>query len=154
MDGFRVAFAAVVLGVTRHHGYQLDAHLGDWGVPASPQLVVDLGELGAQAFSRGMPMHDELARSGAFAGVNKPQERTGTSPAAHARRTASRCRAWSACWSVRTGWLAIRTRATGPERRHARADRRGSWVARAIAVALQPALTASVDAGILDLRSN
>jgi hypothetical protein len=57
--GLRVAFDAVVLGMTTHHGCQIHAHLGDWDVPASPQRVFDFGEFGAQALCRGVPMYDE-----------------------------------------------------------------------------------------------
>src|SRR5919109_26120 len=60
-----------------HHGPQPSAHLGDWGVPASPQLVFDLREFGAQALGRGVPMHDEPSCSGASTHVDEAQKLEG-----------------------------------------------------------------------------
>jgi hypothetical protein len=77
LNGFRVAFDAEVLAMTAYHGGQIGAYFGDGSVPASPQFIFDLGELGANSFSGGMPMHHEAARAGVLTGVIKPEELEG-----------------------------------------------------------------------------
>jgi len=53
------------------------AHLGNWVVPALPQLGFDFLELGPQALTRGMPMHHELSLPGSPATVDETQELEG-----------------------------------------------------------------------------
>src|SRR6266566_6195538 len=63
-NGPPVARDTVVLAMPSYHGCQVVAHLGDWIVPAPPQLSLHFAELGPQAICRCMPMHPELSLPG------------------------------------------------------------------------------------------
>src|ERR671937_1017632 len=60
-----------------YHGCQPCAHLGDWGMPALPQLGLDLLQLGPQALWCGEPMHHEPSLARPPTRVDEPQELEG-----------------------------------------------------------------------------
>src|SRR5438128_8491512 len=64
----------VVLAVAAYHRSQPGAHLGDWVVPAPPQLGFHLFELASQTIARGVPTHREFPFPGPSTTVDQAQK--------------------------------------------------------------------------------
>src|SRR5258707_3755634 len=76
-NGPPVAGDAVVLAMASYYGCQILAYLGDWVVPALPQLSFYFPEFGPQSGTRPVPMHHELSFPSSPTAVDEAQELEG-----------------------------------------------------------------------------